>query len=742
MALQVWLPLNGEVKNKGVANVTNTVTTGVINNNGKFGKCYACTSSNYVAVNYTIPTTNTFTIAYWVKFPSSMKDSGSWHTIFSFAANDGTDRTVSSSWTDYNNIKIWDTQNHQHCWMGIDYDVWFHLTITNRFSGDTNYITVYKNGEKVGEYTKNIELKIRSGVLNIGSGIKPANGPLYFNDFRIYDTCLNNIDAKELYWGKIFELTPQWKHNDGLSVIGDASGIGPLTQQTVGDVSLSGNSMYFNGTTGSNITFEGINTVEGTLSVWFNFSTNPGTGILFLDPVSKMCVGYYNSSYLITSTINQSIYSSTAATANRWNHVAITYNSGKSTDGVWINGVQQTATSTQNYWSAAGTLAAVGLRVRSGAYEYPYKGYINEIKAFSSKLTATDIKTIYDKGPNTNDWTSSEPVWLRILHHNAPATNLFTQANCKDNDEENLFSKLKVLFDNDNFRRADGNYEFMVKERLEATSDEQTYRWTQTSNPTASTCTGYNLISQTNNPNRSFGLSFGPTGNCIFSNKNAWWCATGCWTAYQGGIPGFNNVVKTGYMDLYVRADKGDVPGEYVKIEYVESTGNSYFNTERKFNLETDSCKVIFKGNDTANNGMIFASSGGKYFWFYYYSSNGIRVYADNGNGQQGIAGITSDLNKHTMEWKGKHYYIDGVDKGTMSNTYTETTNNIWLFNYGGGYTFKGRIYYVDMSRNSICYGKFIPVKRRSDSVAGMYDIINRKFYTSSGTAFVAGPEI
>ena len=233
----------------------------------------------------------------------------------------------------------------------------------------------------------------------------------------------------------------------------------------------------------------------------------------------------------------------------------ITYNSGKSTDGVWINGVQQTATSTQNYWSAAGTLAAVGLRVRNGAYEYPFKGYINTVTEYGRKLTEADILKIYNAGPDNRNWTPSEPVWLRILHHNAPATNLFTQDNCKDNDDENLFSKLKVLFDNDNFRRADGNYEFMVKERLEATSDEQTYRWTQTSNPTASTCTGYNLISQTNNPNRSFGLSFGPTGNCLFSNKNAWWCATGCWTAYQGGIPGFNNVVKTGYMDLYIRVD-------------------------------------------------------------------------------------------------------------------------------------------------------------------------------------------
>lgn len=185
-------------------------------------------------------------------------------------------------------------------------------------------------------------------------------------------------------------------------------------------------------------------------------------------------------------------------------------------------------------------------------------------------------------------------------------------------------------------------------------------------------------------------------------------------------------------------------PFGYQQLEYIEGNGSAYLNTNYKFNPEIDACKVEFKGNDVANNGMIFADSGGKYFWFYYYGTSGIRVYADNSTGQQGIPGITSDLNKHIMEYKNKHYYIDGVDKGSLSKTYTEDTNTINLFSYGGGsYGFKGRIYYTDIKRNGIIQKIYIPAKRLSDSKIGMYELINDEFFVSnSSTAFTAGPAI
>ena len=96
------------------------------------------------------------------------------------------------------------------------------------------------------------------------------------------------------------------------------------------------------------------------------------------------------------------------------------------------------------------------------------------------------------------------------------------------------------------------------------------------------------------------------------------------------------------------------------------------------------------------------------------------------------------------MEYRNKHYYIDGVDKGSLTNTYGNTAANIWLFSYGGNsYPFKGRIYYADIKSGGLYTRIFKPVKRISDNVAGMYDIITNTFHTSSGSQqFTAGPEI
>ena len=186
------------------------------------------------------------------------------------------------------------------------------------------------------------------------------------------------------------------------------------------------------------------------------------------------------------------------------------------------------------------------------------------------------------------------------------------------------------------------------------------------------------------------------------------------------------------------------VPFGYQELEYIESSGSSYFNTGYKFNPEIDGCKVIFKGNDTENNGMIFADSGGKYFWIYYYKAGSrIALYASNGSTQQSVDYIAQDLNKHTVEYKNKTFYIDDVNKGSLTNTYSEDTNTIWLFSYGGSsYPFKGRIYYTEIKRNNKFQKIYIPAKRLSDSVIGMYELIDNEFFVSASSTFIAGPTV
>ena len=45
MSLQVWLPLNGDLHNQGLSNITMASKNVTIDNSGKIGKCYSFTSS-------------------------------------------------------------------------------------------------------------------------------------------------------------------------------------------------------------------------------------------------------------------------------------------------------------------------------------------------------------------------------------------------------------------------------------------------------------------------------------------------------------------------------------------------------------------------------------------------------------------------------------------------------------------------------------------------------------------------
>ncbi len=50
MALKIWLPLNGNLENKGISDVTVTNNGATVDNNGKIGKCYSLTTGNHIDI--------------------------------------------------------------------------------------------------------------------------------------------------------------------------------------------------------------------------------------------------------------------------------------------------------------------------------------------------------------------------------------------------------------------------------------------------------------------------------------------------------------------------------------------------------------------------------------------------------------------------------------------------------------------------------------------------------------------
>ena len=209
MSLQVWLPLNGNLNNQGLSEVTSA--GGTVNDAGILGKCYACSSSSYIAINNPVTNKYHFSFSFWMKIPTTLSSVGAWNTMFLFRAlnksGDSTETSEGISWTDYNNIKIYDEANHQNIWMApgnqFNYDKWCHYTITHTGNDSSTTIKVYTDGILRGTFNNSHRLVLRSGDILLGSGINPSYGPIYFNDFRLYDHCLSAKEVKEISKGLI-----------------------------------------------------------------------------------------------------------------------------------------------------------------------------------------------------------------------------------------------------------------------------------------------------------------------------------------------------------------------------------------------------------------------------------------------------------------------------------------------------------------------------------------------------------
>lgn len=154
--------------------------------------------------------------------------------------------------------------------------------------------------------------------------------------------------------------------------------------------------------------------------------------------------------------------------------------------------------------------------------------------------------------------------WVRISHHNAPASYLFSSS---DTFANGVYKDTNRFFDASICNMVD-KWEFMVKQQTSITAAIGKYRWIQTINPNTATyedVVAANVTKYTNsqgydNLNSSYGGIYKFNNNTYYiinnGSKGTWFGAFGCWTAWGGGIPGLNQAAVTdGFLDLYIRID-------------------------------------------------------------------------------------------------------------------------------------------------------------------------------------------
>lgn len=205
------------------------------------------------------------------------------------------------------------------------------------------------------------------------------------------------------------------------------------------------------------------------------------------------------------------------------------------------------------------------------------------------------------------------------------------------------------------------------------------------------------------------------------------------------------------------------LPSIYEKLEYIANTNggwiltNLYLTSKSTLNIKVQplikntmsfcgSTELFNKkdGYTTKNAIGLGNSQDGKGFRFFW----GSGVMQDIFNVNNKVEGcLDTRLNIkfdriYNLSIANNIASIDGVKVITLKNVEFETKNPFSIFQISRSIPFTSslphRIY--DLEIGGDLNANFIPVKRKSDGVIGMYDLVGRKFYTSPyGVAFTGG---
>ena len=184
------------------------------------------------------------------------------------------------------------------------------------------------------------------------------------------------------------------------------------------------------------------------------------------------------------------------------------------------------------------------------------------------------------------------------------------------------------------------------------------------------------------------------------------------------------------------------LPSGYQQVEYIETTGTQYIDTE--FCLTTNSSyEISFELTSTAHAQGIMGVRNGQNDTTCQITSwqGNIMVQHSPDDLLGNVASIPVDTNRHTVKNAQGAQTIDGVKLAddSISNDsalplYIGARNGVLM-------CASAKYYSMKIWDSGALVRDYIPCYRTNDSVVGMFDIANGRFYTNSGEGdFTKGP--
>ena len=217
MALKVWLPLDGDLHNQGLSNVTITNGGATVNASGNIGSCYGFNGSQYITIvstdvqNIFQNTASSFSMACWIYLNSDETDRviifGNYiaNPFINWELGANCTQRLCAGGTSNFTTKVNST--------AVPKEKWTHIAVTY----DGNITNFYMNGLLTGTETgaNTITTKTASSTFWLGSdsrsGATRLKGRL--NDFRLYNTALSAKEISEIAKGLVLHYPLSDRYN-------------------------------------------------------------------------------------------------------------------------------------------------------------------------------------------------------------------------------------------------------------------------------------------------------------------------------------------------------------------------------------------------------------------------------------------------------------------------------------------------------------------------------------------------
>lgn len=359
MSLIVWLPLNGDLNNQGLSNVTVTASGATVKSSGKIGSCYSFDGSDdYIsligdAVNNCFKGgTQQFSIAFWVYRADATRGIVFGDYGLTNAINFNLEFNTSHQFRFY-----WNGSPDKAFSAAVTASAWSHVV----FTYNSTAIKYYLNGALKETYaiTLSEKTKTSGAAWYLGrdsrTGTTALNGRL--NDVRIYDHCLSVKEVKEISKGLVLHF--------------------PMDNNGLGNPNLVVNSQQLNNlfnTAGTSVWTRSYTDEDGQ-SIWTATCTTAGGGgvhtPLFPKATEKIGKQYTWSCRVKASrnvTLNMGSECGGTASKNittEWQYFTHTWTFTDATDSSFVWYISGT-------WAVGDWLKVKDLKIETGSKATPW----------------------------------------------------------------------------------------------------------------------------------------------------------------------------------------------------------------------------------------------------------------------------------------------------------------------------------------------------------------------------------